>query len=410
LERKVADMHALKEDFEDQYLRLKNQMDNRYINEDEYGRRILELKSKENDKLRDLELLYSEKQNDLEEALTMELETKHSEELVDLKKQQYKQKQELMEKYIPADILANILEGEEELMDREISNYRDQLKKENDERMHELMDKKGRIQKIEELNANKMRELELQTKKLLEDQARREKQRMKKKKKDMEEEKQKREEEISKQSVDENEKNRLLEEYRANYDRLCGQMEAEKTRQGELMRSKLEEKIKEKEMLKRQKEHQLAIYKREQDDKLNKKVNQIQDSISEMYQTKMGFGARQNQDKFVVLNQKFNQEKNVFDKFKPLGGVEGILELQSIAPSAMLGLLNAQKKVNVKEGPVAVKLNFDVLLKKIGRLEELVDNFSADKFAQLMNGFRKLDGQLNKLKELPQQLPTKQES
>ena len=273
---KLIELGEIKDIYEVQYKKLKGLLDERAIHQIEYDRRMVEIKGKENDKIRDMNLKYTEKQNSKEEEMIENMEQMHGEQLIKLKEDQYTQKKDLLRKYVGDDLLEKALAGEEDWMEKQISKYRFQLRAKNSEKLSEIEERKMKISEISTRNHDKILHLESQTKKLMDEQEEREIRRKEKQDWEIEEMKSQHERELLSQGITDEQKKLMLEQHAHDLKVLSDAMDLERERQGAMLRRKLEGKLRESESLKRVKDQQLAVYNRDKKAQLDLKVNEIQ--------------------------------------------------------------------------------------------------------------------------------------
>ena len=274
---KAAAMEQAKRGIEAQQTRAKQLVDQGLMKKTDYASKLEELKEKKENAIKQVEYEFAQKQNELEEHKIMELEKENTDELVNLVKQQANEKQMYLQAFISDEFLRKILAGDKAKMDEEMADYEAELKRVYDQRAKEIEEKKKKIEEILLQNDDKIKELEAQAKKMIDDQELRDKKREEKKKKEMQEKLASKEAELSKQKgITEEEKLKLLEEHQKELDMLTGVMEKERERQRDIIKEKIKEKLKQKEMAKKQRDEQIALFQKEEEKLLNEQVKKIQ--------------------------------------------------------------------------------------------------------------------------------------
>ena len=247
------------------------------IKKDEYEGKMQELKDKRENAMKEVEYEYAQKQNDLEERKLMDLERANSEELIALTKLQSSEKQMYMQAFVSNEFLMKILSGDKAKIAQELADYEKDIMESYAKRAKEIEEKKKKIEDILLQNGDKIKELEAQASKMLEEEALRDKKRQEKKKKEMQEKLASKEEELSKQKgITEQEKKKLLEEHQKELDLLTDAMEKERGRQKGVIKEKIQDKLKQKEIAKKQRDEQIALFQKEEEKLLNDKVKEIQ--------------------------------------------------------------------------------------------------------------------------------------
>ena len=279
LDAKLKAIGELKEGFNDQYKRLATDLERKIIGQAEYERKMVDIKGKENDKMRDIELKFVEQQNAIEENMVKQTEKKHGEDLITMKEEQFGEKKRLLKKYVGDDLLEKALAGEDEWMKLEMEKYKAQVTSANREQMDDIENRKKMMDDMSKKNLDKITQLDYQTKKLMDDQTEREKMRMEKQKADMEKMKRAQEAELRQQGISEEQKKLLMEQHLENLKNLTETLDQERDRQTAMLNRKLEDKLKQGQILKYEKDQHLAMYKKTRTRRLDKKVGSIQNDM-----------------------------------------------------------------------------------------------------------------------------------
>ena len=280
LAQKLNELADLKEGFDIQYKRLLGMLEGEAIHQMDYNAKVVDVKQKEADKIRDLDLRFAELQNDIEERMIRTLEHTHGEQLIILKQEQYDQKKALLKQYVGDDVLEKALAGDDEWMNSEISKYKLNLQSLNAEKLNEIEKRKEKVNLIMANNTEKITQLDYQAKKLLEEQAEREKSRKERQYAELEDMRAKHEHDILLQGISKQQKKMLIDQHNYDIRILSETMDKERERQSEMVKRKLADKYRESERLKKVKDQQIALYKKEKKAQLDMKVHQIQ---REMY-------------------------------------------------------------------------------------------------------------------------------
>ena len=276
LNQKLSELGELKEGFEVKYKRQKLMLDTGIIGAVENDRKMVDIKRLETDKLRDMELRYTEKQNQMEEQIIKNMENMHAKQLIKLKQDQYAQKRDLLKQYVGDDLLERALAGEQLWMEGEINKYKLKLQSDNTDKLREINSRKLKINDILLNNQEKIAKLDIQAKKLLEEQENRDRKRREKLKHDIEGLRNNHETELLSKVITEEEKIILIEQHNKDLKKLGEAMDKERERQAAMLKRKLEDKLRESDSLKRIKDQQLAMYRQDRKTNLDSKVNEIQ--------------------------------------------------------------------------------------------------------------------------------------
>eukprot|EP01022_Parablepharisma_sp_SALTPOND_P023128 TRINITY_DN47_c0_g6_i1.p1 TRINITY_DN47_c0_g6~~TRINITY_DN47_c0_g6_i1.p1 ORF type:complete len:4331 (-),score=484.04 TRINITY_DN47_c0_g6_i1:2741-15733(-) len=390
IEQKLMEMHQVKENLEKEYSKLKEAKDAQQITAADYERRMKDINEREHDQLRNIELLYIQKGNELEQELCKELSEKNQEALLKLRESQLAEKNDYMADLAKTNHYARaMLSGDpRNLVSEELDEYRRQLSEERERKLKELDARKRRLQEIALENEDKIKAFNDETKRLLDELSKREKDKMEKKKRELESIK--RQQEDSLKGISEAEKQKLLEDYNNELDNLMKAMEAEQRRQAEKMMKKLEERWGAKEKLKNQKQLQLIMYKKELEEGLDSQIKEMQLKLD----TKVE--AKDLNKKLANLVAKTDSARSLFYKKKFVAGVEMAEELAKIDTKILL-----QQNAKVEEDEfngTLLDIDFDELLRAIEAMRGKVSIFTDGNFGKLMDGFREVNTKLNDLK------------
>ena len=281
LQQKLDALDQLKEGFDEQYQYLKLQLDRKELTPPGYDRKLVDLTGKENDRLRDLELEYVQKQNIMEENMIRTTEKKHCEELIKVKEDQFSEKKRLLHEYVGDELLEGALAGETVWMEQEMEKYQAHMRNENKKQLEEIENRKKLMDSISMANDIKITELNYQTRRLMEDQEEREKIRNDKQKKDMEKMKVMQEAELRQQGISAKQKSILMEQHLNSLNELTEILNAERLRQATMLKRKLEDKLKQGQILKHEKDQQLALYKKHKSTKLDMRLKNMQENADQ---------------------------------------------------------------------------------------------------------------------------------
>ena len=395
-------MNAVHNDIEETRIRLKEQLNSSQMDQDEYRLRMEGLKGKEQDRLNDIELDFTQKQTEVEEEIGKSLDKKQGDELVNMKAEQYESKNELLKRYITDDLLQNILLGDEEEQKHEVDLYNEQLEAENEARAKEIEDKKQKLMDIVEDNEDQLRELDLQAKKLMEAQSLRDKKRDEKFKKENQERLEAIKLEMEKKGSTEKEKKAMMEEHMKEWDEMTKTMDRERDRQGQVLKQKLETKLRQKEVLKLEKEQKLKAMKAKTREAVDLSLTNMalgilrgDMGVLEQFKANKDKGpektpAEQREEKIVALDKHNTESRIIIEKIKPLMGIE-------VAEKTQQGFLGLLSKKAVKVLDKRDPYSFDLLLDKIMSIEETVGEFSGPQFKQLISEFKQVMKQVKKL-------------
>ena len=404
IQNKLIEMHKLKEDMHGQFMRLKEAYEKEEITSFDYERRLRDLQSRESDQIRDIELIYIQKQNDLQREVCGSIAEKQEQELLKLREDQMTEKNNII-----ADITSKISLANPQMKDnfhailggqsadggkKELEDYKDQLKAVRIKKLKELDDRRMRLQNIAIENEEAIKRFNEGTRKMLNQQAIREKEREEKRKGDIEKLKNEHESKLkSQEGFSEEEKKKLLEEYNQSLQVLTNQMETEQKRQASKKMEKLQARMKEKDLLNAQKQIQLSTYKKEVNEKMENMIKEAQIKIETKVEVK------DVKSKINSLTAKYDTLKTVFDKKKKLEGVENIDELEQITNIEQL----RDKETGDEIEGALTNIDFDGLYEKISTMERRVGDFSEEQFHKLIEGFRIIYSTLNELKESAEQ-------
>jgi len=400
IQSKLIEVNKVKEIMEQQFQKLKESYEKGQILHSDYERRLRDIQSRENDQLRDIELAYIQKQNDMERLLLGNLAEKHEQELIKLREEQWNAKRNLISEIalratstnggIQNYIQTILGGGDLEKNIREIEEYKEQLRSLREKKLAELEERRMRLQSIAIENEDAIKRFNEGTKKMLDEQAKREREREDKRKAEIEKMKVEHEVKMKKQEgITEEERQKILEDYNADIERLNEAMAAEQKRQEARMMEKLEKRIKEHDQMKAQKQIQLMTYRKEVASKMDKEIKDSQikiDSKIEVKDVKV---------KVLGLIEKYDNVKKVFDKKKRLEGVDNIDELAKLENIDQL----RDKEPEDEVGGLLANIDFDNLYEKIGTMEERVGIFTEEQFYKIVEGFRVINSTLNELKE-----------
>ncbi len=400
LKAKAEAVQKVKEDMDSQLAQAKQLADKGLIKKEEYMSKLEDLKERKEKALKDVEYDYAQKQNELEEQKLMEVEKANSEELVNLMKSQADEKQMYMQAFVSDEFLKKILSGDKVTMDKALADYEKEIMEAFAKRNREIEEKRKKIEEILLKDSDKIKELEAQAQKMLEEQELRDKVREEKNKKMIQEKLASKEEELQQKGITEEEKQKLLEEHQKDLDVLIGKMDEERARQRENIRGRIQDKLKQKEMLKKQREEQMALMQKEEEKLLDAKVKEIQ--------KEKGIETEEEKGNLAQLSKKYDPIKMVFEKLKPLAGVD--LEPEKTEENVLKGILESKKKTT-KE-PSKIDLSFELLFDRLRKLETSVNTITGLQFEQIFAGFLDLNNKLENISSgnVPKVQPSKLES
>ncbi len=391
IEEKLMEMHAAKEELEKEYGRIKEEKDAKQISEADYDRRMKEVHERENDQLRNIELAYIQKGNDLEQELCKELTSKNEDALLKLREKQLAEKNDYMQELAKTNHYARgLLSGDPKNMaSEELSEYKKQLDGDREKKIKDLETRKQRLQDIALENEGKIKEFNEETQHLLNELSAREKEKVERKRKEIEEVKKMQATKLRMQEgLTEADKEKIMAEYTQELATLTGAMESEQKRQSERMMKKLEERWGSKEKLKNQRELQLLMYKKEVEDNLDGQIKDMQIKLD----TKVE--AKDISKRMAVLTGKTDHARSIFYKKKFIEGVEMNDELTKIAE----GRIDLMKKDEDDFAGTLLDIDFDDLMRKILGMKERVSVFTDGNFVKLMDGFRVINAKLSELR------------
>ena len=392
IEEKLVEMHKVKEEMEQQYSKLQEGLDSNVITPSDYERRMKDLQERENDKLRDIELIYIQKENDLQQGVCGELCAKNEEELLKLREIQFVEKNSIMSELGKTNQYARgLLNGDpQHLMALELNEYKKQLNEEKERRMKEFEARGQRLHAIAIENQGKIKLFNEETQRFLDELARREKEKLEKKKKELEETRRRQEQDLNnKTGITEAEKQKMLEDYNNELDALMKAMNAEQKRQSDQMMQRLQDRWSEKEKLKGQKQLQLLLYKKEVEETMDSQIKQMQIKMD----TKVE--AKDTKTKIAGLIKNCEKTKTIYFKKKPVAGVE-MAEVISVIQEEKVDV-EEYKETAINEGTL-LNIDFDELLRSIMGLQTKVSGFTDSEFAKLLEGFRNINKRLNDLR------------
>eukprot|EP01022_Parablepharisma_sp_SALTPOND_P014589 TRINITY_DN199_c1_g1_i1.p1 TRINITY_DN199_c1_g1~~TRINITY_DN199_c1_g1_i1.p1 ORF type:complete len:4309 (-),score=431.50 TRINITY_DN199_c1_g1_i1:34-12960(-) len=400
IQNKLIEINKVKEEMEQHFQKLKESLEKRQISHSDYERRLRDIQSRENDRLRDIELQYIQKQNDMERALCGNLAEKQEQELIQLREEQWKEKRKIISEIalfvsgsnsgMQMHIQSILGGGDVDKGVREVDEYKEQLRQLREKRLAELDERRMRLQSIAIENEEAIKRFNEGTKQMLDQLSRREREREEKRKADIERLKKEQETKLKLQEgITEADKQKIMEEYNEALEKLTAQMDAEHKRQANKMMEKLEKRLKEKDRVKAQKQIQLATYKKEVSERMEQQIKENQIKIDTKVEVK------DIKAKVSALVEKYDAEKVIFDKKKRLEGVENIDELAQIDDMAEL----REKEPEDEIGGILANIDFDGLYEKIGMMEERVGLFTEEQFHKIIEGFRVINSTLNELKE-----------
>ena len=394
---KLAEMHKVKEEMETHFQRLKDSFEKAQISSSDYERRLRDIQSRENDRMRDIELSYIQRQNDMERELCGVLALQQEQELIQLREQQWNEKRSIIEEISlssPRSAQANIKNivggGDIEKGIKEMEEYKEQLRTMREKKMLELDERRMRLQNIAIENEDAIKRFNEGTKKMLDQLSQRERTREENRKVEIERRKKEQEDKLKLQEgITQEEKERVLAEYETDLENLSLQLAMEQKRQASKMMEKLEKRLKEKDELKAQKQIQLATYKREVSQRVEQQLRDSRIALDNKFEVKDA------KSRVAELVEKYDAQKCIFDKKKRLEGVENIEELARIQNMDQL----REKAPEEEIGGILANIDFDGLYDKMKGMEDRVGNFTADQFYKLVEGFRTINTTLNELKE-----------
>jgi len=390
INQKLMEMHKVKEDLEKDYNKIKDAKDTDSISLADYERRIKDAQERERHLLRNIELEYIQKGNDLEEEICKNTGERNQRELLRLRKKQLNEKNGYLAELAGTNRYAQAMLKSEpkDLIEKELEEYRNQLEEEQHKKIREFEARKQRLNDLAMETEGNLENFEEETKRLLDELARREKDKLKKKRAELEKEKEKRE--ASLKGLSEADKEKLLQEHNEQIKKMEELMEAEQKRQSEKMMKKLEDRWKAKEKLNNQKDLQLLMYRKEVDGKLD---NQLEDMkmILDVKVEVADVG-----QKLDMLTSKTDALRNVFYKKKFLAGAEVAKDFDKVDTKLLLE--RDLKEDDDEFTGTLLNIDFDKLLANIDGMKEHVSVFTDKDFTQLIRGFRIINTQLNELR------------
>lgn len=379
VKEKADAMQKVNEEHELQTRNVKKFADKGLLSKEDYEGKLKELEERRRNQTKEVEYNYAQKQSELEEQKLMQMERANSEEMMRLVQDQAARKLRCMDEFVGDLFVKKLLAGDERELDREMELYKQQIDSAFEQRRFEIDEKRKKIEEMLLNDDNKIKELEMQAKKMLQEQEMKEKKHEEKKKKIMQEKMASKEEELKQKGITDEEKKRILEEHQKELDRLQSAMDKERARQRENQSSKIQDKLKHKEVLQRQRQEQLALLRKEDDKLLDEKIKEIQ--------KERGIETEEQKDKLTQLSKKYDPVKEVFDKMKPLSGVD-LGEVKE-EENVLRGIIDI-KKQNDKDYS-KIDLSFELLFDRVKRLLGSVNTFTGLQFEQIFAGFLDLN-------------------
>jgi hypothetical protein len=379
VKNKADAMQKVKEEHELQLSNAKKFADKGLMNKQDYETKLKELEEAKKNKLKEVEYDYAQRQTELEEQKLMEIEKTNSNEMVKFMNDQALRKQKYMDQFVSDEFMKKLLAGDKEDIEKEMEEYRKEIDNSFAQRRQEIDEKRKKIEDMLFNDNKKIKELEIQAKKLLKNQEMIDKKREEKNKKIIQEKLASKEEELKQKGITDEEKKKILEEHQKELDKLLSEMEKERIRQRENLSSKVQEKVKHKEVLQRQREEQLALLRKEDDKILDEKIKEIQ--------KERGIESDEQKDKLAGLSKDYDHMKEVFDKMKPLSGVD--LEEVKEEENVLRGIIDF-KKGTVKDYS-KIDLSFELLFDRVKKLIGSVNTFTGLQYEQILSGFLDLN-------------------
>ncbi len=400
IQSKLGEMHRVKEAMELRFQQLKTSFEKAMISPADYERRLRDIQSRENDMIRDIELEYIQKQNDMEKELCSTLALKQEQELIQLHESQWRDKQKIISEIalaIPnatANVQMNIQSilggGDAEKCMQELEEYKAQLRTLREKKLAELEERRMRLQNIAIENEEVIKKFNEGTKQMLDKLAKREQEHEEQRKTEIERRKKEQEEKLRLQEgLTEAEKQKIMSDYQTDLENLGAQMALEQKRQENKMMEKLDRRLRDKDQLKAQKQIQLATYRREVGQKTDQLIRDSQIKLDNKFEVK-DVKAR-----VAALVEKYDVQKVIFDKKKRLEGVENIEELAQIQNMEQL----RDKEPEDEIGGTLAGIDFDGLYERVRGMEQQVGDFTEEQFYRLVEGFRKINTALNELRD-----------
>lgn len=400
INEKSIKMVKIKMDFDDTYknlMKLRNEKD-RPLSQESYDARIMDIKIKESEKMDDLEIQLVKAQGEEEEKLITEIEEVHNEQLIKLKEEFARERERLVRQASTDPYITAYYSGDQDYINRELQAYRNNLEAKLAAKTKEISEKKAKLKEISETTEVKLMLIEEAVNKKLDLYRAKEEEREEKRKREHELLTKEREEAIKKKYSDNEAKAKLMAEHQKELVAFEKATEEERKRHKEMLETLLQEKLKMKEKLRKEKEEQIALFKREQHDWKQQFMAQklSAPAYAEMFaeESKMLVG-----NDLSELHKKYDAKKMLIEKPK-MAHVD--IEKKQIMSLVGAFESNLEKRYQEKTKAASInlleKFDFDVLLNKITMLERTVDEFSANKFDNLKDGFRKMNKTLDELK------------
>ena len=379
IKEKTDAVEKVKEEQELQMNNAKKFADKGLMSKEDYEAKLKELEESKNSKLKRIEYDYAQKQAELEEQKLMEIERANSDEMVEFMNDQAIRKQQYMDEFASNDFIKKLLAGDKEDIEKEMEEYKKEIEESFAQKRQMIDEKRKKIENILLNDDKKIQELEMKAKKLLKDQEKIDKKREEKNKKIIQDKLASKEEELKHTGITDEEKKKILEEHQKELDKLLAELEKERIRQRENSALKTQEKLKQKEELQKQREEQLALLRKEEEKILDQKVKEIQ--------KERGIETEEQKGKLAELTKKYDAMKEVFDKMKPLSGVD--LEEVKEEENVLRGIIDFKK--GTAKDYSKIDLSFELLFDRVTRLMGSVKIFTGLQFEQILSGYLDLN-------------------
>lgn len=378
IEARLTEMYDAKELLEKEYIRIKTEKDEKRISPEEYEKRLREVQEREHDTLRNIELVYIQRANDLEMELCRETGDRDQAELVALKERQLRERNALMSELAKTNRYAlGMISGSEAT---ELALYRKQVAEELLRRFGELDGRKRRLQDIALESEGRIKAFNAETQRIVDEMSKREKQKLESKRREIEERRKECDDWVAaRQGAVE-----AAKDYNEELGALERAMEAEQRRQGERMMQKLEERWAAKEKIKSQRQLQLMMFKKELEESLDNRIKEMRIRLETTPEESRDLDGRLRMLAIIT-----DCARSVFFKGRPLAGLDASGEEDAPEP---------EPESKPEPPPQPEQLDIDGLMRAIIEMKDRVAAFADGNFARVVEGFRKINLQLNELR------------
>jgi len=388
LERKALARKALKQEIEDAYQSLNNRRET--MTPSKFEDELRKLKMNEHKGSREIDLKFQHEIEGLNDKIRGNIELKHTDEMLDLKEKQLREKIDLLRRFLGDQAADWLKELEEE--EKNIQGQRGDAEAEKEARLREIHSKReDLIKQSEDVIKEEMEEFDRHLKEELD----REKESAEKR---FNEQKQNLVDQRKKMLADELERRKnitpeqrelLIKTHRQELANLQKALEAERNRQFLQMQEKLMNKMKKREEMRLAKEAELNRVKDEARKVEDEKTDEVIKEISAEEETK----------KTLQKWREVGGQRKAFDKHKWIDNTEVIIDVftkhkedaDAISRAATLHKANNTKEKEVWD------LNY--LLKKVTHVERILENVDNVQYKKMIKSFEQLASMLERVRE-----------